>query len=114
MFKPKQKISLTELVLFVLLFAQLILLIIFNLTKLSAVADFDSSAAMAQAMEIHRQKTLFISDWIYQSTLGLDSLLPLASLLYGLTHNIFMAYGIANCIGTLFFLYIIISTADLC
>lgn len=113
MFKLKQKISKTELGLSVILLAQLILLIIFNLTKLAAVADFDSSAAMAQAMEIHRQKTLFISDWIYQSTLGLDSLLPLAAVLYGLTHNIFMAYGIANCIGTLFFLYIIISTADL-
>lgn len=108
-----KKNSFTDILLVTLLLIQLIILFVFNLTRLSHIADFDSSAAMSQAMEISKQKTLFINNWSYQSTLGLDSLVPLSALLYTFTHNIFLSFGIANCLGTLLFLYIFISTSKM-
>lgn len=45
--------------------AQLLLIFVFNLTHLKYEAGFDSSAAMAQAMEIWNQKSIFFK------TLGL-------------------------------------------
>ena len=64
---------------------QLMLIFIFNLTHLKYEAGFDSSAAMAQAMEIWNQKTIFLKNWEYQSTLGLDSVIIPASIFYGIT-----------------------------
>lgn len=90
-----------------LLMVQIIALFLYNLTQLHMESNYDSSAAYAQAMEVWNQKTLFIKNWDYQSTGGLDSLLPLAALLYGITNNIFLSYGIADCLGTLLFLYIV-------
>ena len=86
--------------------AQLMLIFIFNLTHLKYEAGFDSSAAMAQAMEIWNQKTIFLKNWEYQSTLGLDSVIIPASIFYGITHNIFLAYGIADCLGVMLYIYI--------
>ncbi len=86
--------------------AQLILIFVFNLTHLKYEAGFDSSAAMSQAMEIWKQKTIFLKNWEYQSTLGLDSVIIPASIFYGITHNIFLAYGIADCLGVLLYIYI--------
>ncbi len=85
---------------------QLAILFTFNLTHLRHVAGFDSSAAMAQAMEIWNQHTIFLKDWDYQATLGLDSLILPASIFYGITKNIFLAYGLADCLGILLYLYI--------
>lgn len=85
---------------------QLMLIFIFNLTHLKYEAGFDSSAAMAQAMEIWNQKTIFLKNWEYQSTLGLDSVIIPASIFYGITHNIFLAYGIADCLGVILYIYI--------
>ena len=85
---------------------QLMLIFIFNLTHLKYEAGFDSSAAMAQAMEIWNQKTIFLKNWEYQSTLGLDSVIIPASIFYGITHNIFLAYGIADCLGVMLYIYI--------
>lgn len=107
------KINFRTFILTAILTIQLALLLIFNITRTQYITDFDSSAAMAQAMEIVNQKTLFIKNWSYQSTLGLDSVLPIAALLYSLTHNIFISYGLADFIGTIFFLYIISSTLKL-
>ena len=86
--------------------AQLLLIFVFNLTHLKYEAGFDSSAAMAQAMEIWNQKSIFLKHWDYQSTLGLDSVIIPASIFYGITHNIFLAYGIADCLGVLLYIYI--------
>ena len=61
---------------------------------------------MAQAMEIWNQKSIFLKHWDYQSTLGLDSVIIPAVIFYGITHNIFLAYGIADCLGVLLYIYI--------
>lgn len=89
---------------------QIVLIFAFNLFHLKYVVNFDSSAAMAQAMEIWKQKTIFLSNWSYQSTLGLDSMIIPASIFYGITKNIFLAYGIADCLGVILYLGIFYDT----
>ena len=109
--KTNTKHSISDIVVFGVLTIQILILFIFNITKTAAVTDYDSSAAMAQAMEIVKQKTFFIKHWDYQSTLGLDSMLPVAAFIYAVTGNIFISYGISNCLGTLLYIFIIIITA---
>ncbi|MCR5516282.1 MAG: hypothetical protein K6F41_07480 [Lachnospira sp.] len=96
-----------EIILFLLLVIQMLSIAIFNIFRLPYVAGFDSSAAMAQAMEIWKEHTIFLKDWSYQATLGLDSVLMLASLFYGLIGNIFIAYGLADCVIIFLYFYII-------
>ena len=49
---------------------------------------------------MYRQGTLFISDWVDQTSLYFDSPVPLAALLMNIFHNIFLSYGLANCMIT--------------
>lgn len=85
---------------------QIAAIMIFNFTRLKYVGGFDSSAAMAQAMEIWNQKTIFIKNWDYQSTLGLDSILILASLFYGITKNIYIAYALADSLALALYIWV--------
>jgi hypothetical protein len=103
----KKKCKKLEIFLFILLVLQLLVIAVFNLTRLPYVAGFDSSAAMAQAMQIWKQRTIFLKDWAYQSTLGLDSGLLLASMIYGVTGNIFISYGLSNCVIIALYFYVI-------
>lgn len=86
---------------------QLLVLVYFNLTHLKYIVDFDGSVPVAQAMEIWKQKRIFIHDWGYQTTMGLDSPVLLAALLYGVTGNGCLAYGMANIIWILLLLLVI-------
>ena len=67
-----------------------------NLLWLRASADFDTSSFYSAAIEMWRQKRLILSDYAYGTSLMLDTSVPLAALLYGLTGDIFTAYGLAN------------------
>ena len=72
-------------------------ILIFNLTRLKYIVDYDSSVPLAQAIEMWQQKTIFLKGWAYQTTLGWDTTsILLAAPLYGITKNIFTAYGISN------------------
>lgn len=71
-------------------------LLIFNLTRLKYVVDYDSSAALAQVMEIWKQKTLFLENWAYQTNPFWDSSVLLAVPFYGITKDIFLSYGLSN------------------
>lgn len=84
------------LICFIILVGKVAALLIFNLTRLKYVTEYDSSVALMQAIEIWRQKTLFLNGWAYQTTLSWDSSVLLAAPLYGLTKDIFLAYGFSN------------------
>lgn len=90
----------------VVLAIQIAAIVIFNFTRIRYVGGFDPSAAMAQAMEIWNQKTIFLKNWDYQATLGLDSILIPASLFYGITKNIYVAYAMANCLALALYIYV--------
>ncbi|MCI8285817.1 MAG: hypothetical protein HFE90_11300 [Firmicutes bacterium] len=70
---------------------------------------FDASSYYLKSIEMWNQKSLFIDNWQEQTTLYIDSPVPIAALLYGIINNIYIAYGISNIITLLVILVIFIS-----
>ena len=103
--KTKQK-HIWTIAMSVVVVMQIAAIVIFNFTRIKYVGGFDSSAAMAQAMEIWNQKTVFLENWDYQATLGMDSILIPASLFYGITKNIYVAYAMANCLALALYIWV--------
>lgn len=95
-----------EWILFGVVCVQILVIILLNFVRAKYIMDYDSICALTQAAEIWKQKTLFITDWTYQTTLGWDSAVPVAALFYGITKNIFTAYGITNCLIVALYLYV--------
>lgn len=96
----------TEWLLFAIVVLQIVTIFVFNFTRMKYCMDYDSICAVTQAAEIWKQKTLILSDWAYQTTLGWDSGVPLVALVYGLTKNLFFSYGLVNCLFVLFYVYV--------
>ena len=78
-----------------LLIVQLSGIIYANLFQNQNHLGYDASVFFIKAIEMWKQKTPFPL-FVEQNALFLDSSLPLAALLYGITKNVFVAYGIAN------------------
>ena len=92
----KRKVSIIEILLIVLVIAEIASLLIFNIFKFESVVNFDSSEYLIQVIQIWRQKTLLIKDYYYSTMLTWDMPTLLAVLFYGITKNVFVAYGLAN------------------
>lgn len=90
---------------FGLLFLQIGIIIFFNLTQLKNHIGFDTSTYYYTAINMWEQKTVFLKNWNYQTTLNIDSSAPLAAIFYGIFGNIFFAYGLANSIIILLILF---------
>ncbi|MDR1001446.1 MAG: hypothetical protein LBL96_11725 [Clostridiales bacterium] len=82
-----------------LLVCQCLFNVFINIFKNDDLLGFDFSVMYTLAIEMWKQKTIF-PEFMYQTTLLLDSPVPLVALFYGLSENIFRAYGIANIILT--------------
>lgn len=80
----------------ILLLGQLLVLGYINLTQLPYHMGFDASCNYLKACEIAKQGTVFTTNFENQTTLYLDSPAPLAGLLFRITGNIFLSYGITN------------------
>ena len=78
--------------------AQLLSLIVFNITRLPYESNYDSSSAYAMIEQMWEQKNLILDYWGYQTTLGIDSPILIAAAVYGLCRNPFLAMGMANII----------------
>lgn len=89
-----------------LLAIQMGVILYVNLFQMKYHLGYDVSSYMMKAVEVWRQKTLFIDHWNHQTTLYIDNAMPIASLLYGITHDIFISYGIANCIVSALLLFV--------
>lgn len=101
-----EKRTKAEWFLLVLVMLQIAAIFVFNFTRMKYSMDYDAICAVTQAAEMWRQKTLFLTDWSYQTTLGLDSGVPLVALFYGVTKNLFFSYGLVNCLFVLFYVYV--------
>jgi len=89
-----------------LLILQVGVICFFNLTQLQNHIGFDTSTYYYTAMNMWEQKSIFLKEWVYQTTLNIDSSAPLAALFYGITGNIFISYGISNIIFTFILLFL--------
>lgn len=95
-----------ELLLGVGIAVQIGMLVVFNLTRLPYESNYDSSCAYAQIVEMWKQKSLILKDWSYQTTLGIDSPVLLGTLFYGITKNAFTAFGLANIVTVLVYVFL--------
>lgn len=78
--------------------AQLSWIFYINLFETQSHLGFDASSYILKSIEMAKQGTIFISNWDNQTSLYIDSTVPLAALLYKLTGHIFLSWGIANII----------------
>ena len=90
----------SRLILYMILGFQAVALIYLNLTQLSTHLSQDTTVYIFQTITSWQQKKLILDDWMYQTTFGLDSPVPLATLFYGICKDVFIAYGLTNIIFT--------------
>lgn len=95
--------------LLLLFLVQTVMLAVFNLTQMQYHMGYDASSFYLKAMEIAKQGTLFLKNWVDQTTLYFDSAVPFAALLYRITGNIFVSYGIVNLVVDLGIFYVFYS-----
>jgi hypothetical protein len=79
-----------------LLCAQLVLLIRFNLSDIRYSLDADFANTVYHFRQVIAQGTIALPDWYNTTSLELDGSFLFALPLYYLLHNIFLAVGIAN------------------
>ena len=68
----------------------------FNFAQMRNHVGYDSSWNFLRSALMWEEKALFSPGWSETTDLSLDNLLPIASLLYGLTGDILLSFGIAN------------------
>ena len=86
---------------FLLLFLfclQFLVLCYFNVSLIDEHMSYDSSWSFLKAALIWREKSINSPIWIDQTNTFIDSSMPLAALLYGISGNLFVSYGISNII----------------
>jgi hypothetical protein len=79
-----------------LLCAQLVMLIRFNLSDIRCSLDADFANTVYHFRQVIAQGTIALPDWYNTTSLELDGSFLFALPLYYLLHNIFLAVGIAN------------------
>lgn len=97
------KYSITELLLLLLVVAQIVYLILFNIFRTKYVINSDSSEYMTQVIQIWKQGTILIKDYYYSTMLTWDMPTLIAVPFYGLFKDVFLAYGMANNVLILLF-----------
>lgn len=95
-------------ILYILVAVQVLFIIYINLFQTKAALDSDSAMLYTHAIEMWRNKTLFLPNWSNTTTLELDSALLFALPLYGITKQIYLSIGISNVIFLGIYLYVII------
>lgn len=90
----KEKIA--EIILAVIFCIQFAVIVYFNIKMLGNHMGYDSSWSYLKAALVWKEKTLHSDIWVDQTCVFWDSSMPLAALWYGITGDLFLAYGIAN------------------
>ena len=96
-----------ESVLLLALVLQFLFFFYMNFFASENILNFDGVNLMLHAVEMWKNKTIFIQGWVETTTLELDCATLLAVPLYGLTGNILRSFGIANVIIVAYFVMII-------
>ena len=81
-----------------ILLVQILMIAVCNIKLIDNNIDCDNAKLFVHIREMWEQKTWFIPNWVYMTTLEIDCSGLLALPLYGLTGNICLAFGVANMI----------------
>ncbi len=88
--------ELLRILLAVLFLFQFAVICYFNLTQIRNHLGYDSSWNILRAALVWDEKTLMGASWSETTNLHLDTPLLIASLLYGLTGNLLLSFGLAD------------------
>ena len=94
--KGWRKLGVVGLVLVLIFVCQFAMLGYFNLTQMRNHVGYDSSWNFLRAALMWDEKAFYSPSWSETTDLSLDNLLPAAALLYGVTGNILLSFGLAN------------------
>ena len=103
---PIEKII--TILLFAVVGAQILFILYMNLFQTSAALDSDSAMLYTHAIEMWKNKTLFLPNWSDTTTLELDSALLFALPIYGITKQVYLSFGISNVIFLAIYLYVFV------
>lgn len=81
-----------------LLIVQILMIAVCNIKLIDNNVDCDNAKLFVHIREMWEQKTWFLPSWVYMTTLEIDCSSLLALPLYGVTGNIYLAFGLANII----------------
>lgn len=107
-FQPNQlkKLQFEQLItiaLGVILVLQIVGIMYCNFALMPNYVDADSSKVLLRVMKMWEHKSLVVPGWTHMTTMEWDCASMLALPLYGLTGNIFTAFGIANVLFALIY-----------
>lgn len=85
-----------ELFLLTLAAIQILYLLVFNVCRMKYMVNFDSNTYLVQVMQIWKQRTLLIEDYYYSTMLTWDMPTLPAVVFYGIFHDVFLAYALAD------------------
>ena len=92
----RRKMDALTLALAALFFCQAAVIVYFNLTQMRNHIGYDSSWNILRAALMWDEKTLINPAWSETTNLHLDTPMSIASLLYGLTGNLLLSFGLAD------------------
>ena len=87
---------------------EIIYLMYFNFAHIYQCIDEDAAKLMTHMVEIVRNRKILIPNWVYVSTLELDTSMLLAIPFYIITKNVWISFAISNCIYIPILLYVVI------
>lgn len=96
-----------ELILLSLVAIQILYLLIFNVCRMKYMVNFDSNTYLVQVMQIWKQRTLLIEDYYYSTMLTWDMPTLLAVVFYGIFHDVFLAYALADDVLIILFVLVL-------
>lgn len=95
-------------ILYLIVATQVLFILYMNLFQTKAALDSDSAMLYTHAIEMWRNKTLFLPNWSNTTTLELDSALLFALPIYGITKQVYLSFGISNILFLAIYIYVII------
>lgn len=93
---------------FCLLALQIGVLAYFNIAKGAEILDYDSAMQVRHVLEMWENKTVFLDNWNYVSTLEIDTAAFFAMPVYFLTSNLSFSLGICNTIVVILYVWVIV------
>lgn len=103
--KRKPKKGFLTIALVIIFICQFAILCYFNCTQLRKHMGYDSSWNTLRATLIWDEKTLISPEWSETTNLHLDTPMSIASLLYGLTGNALLSFGLADILAVVLLLF---------
>lgn len=103
--------TITEAVAFLIFVIQLLFIVYINIFCCKSWIDHDASMTYSHTIEMWKQKRLVLPGYAEETFLHLDTACIPAVLFYGLTKDIFLAYGLSNVLFLAIYLFVIFDIA---